>query len=136
MIKGIIIFLILFISNEAISQKKLTVVIKGINMETKGYLRVGVFKKEGFLDSEKAIDGKIITINSSSTTLTFSLPEGKYSVIVVQDEDKNGKLNTNFIGYPTEPYAFLNNVKGTFGPPDFEDASIFLSETTKVTIIL
>ena len=136
MINKILIVLFLISSKSILCQETLTVEVKGINMETKGYLRVGIFKKEGYLDNTKVVDGKIVDITSSSMKLDFKLPEGKYAVVIVQDEDKNGKLNKNFIGYPTEPYAFSNNVKGTIGPASFEDASFYLKESKKITINL
>lgn len=134
--QNILIILFLFSYQLLFSQEKLTVEVKGINMETKGYLRVGIFQKEGYLDNTKVVDGKIINIHSSTMQLEFLLPEGKYAVVIVQDEDKNGELNKNFIGYPTEPYAFSNNAKGSLGPASFEDASFYLKESKKITINL
>jgi len=134
--QNILIILFLVSYQLLFSQEKLTVEVKGINMETKGYLRVGIFKKEGYLDNTKVVDGKIINIHSSTMQFEFLLPEGKYAVVIVQDEDKNGELNKNFIGYPTEPYAFSNNAKGSLGPASFEDASFYLKENKKITINL
>lgn len=134
MINKILIVLFLISSKSILCQETLTVEVKGINMETKGYLRVGIFKKEGYLDNTKVVEGEIADITSSSMKLEFKLPEGKYAVVIVQDEDKNGELNKNFIGYPTEPYAFSNNAKGTIGPASFEDASFYLKESKKITI--
>ena len=50
------------------------------------------------------------------------LRPGEYAVSVFHDVNDNGKLDKNFLGIPTEPYGFSNNVKGTFGPPKFADA--------------
>jgi uncharacterized protein (DUF2141 family) len=48
---------------------------------------------------------------------TFTdLKAGTYSVSIVYDEDSNGKLNTGFLGIPSELVGFSNNAKGTFGP--------------------
>ena len=48
------------------------------------------------------------------------LQEGKYSFRLFHDENNNGKLDTNWIGIPTEGYGFSNNAKSSFGPPAFK----------------
>ena len=54
------------------------------------------------------------------------LPPGKYAVSVFQDIDGNAELDTNFIGYPKEPFGFSAPM-GKFGPPDFNAAAITIS---------
>lgn len=54
------------------------------------------------------------------------LPPGKYAVSVFQDIDGNAELDTNFIGYPKEPFGFSAPM-GKFGPPDFNEAAIAVS---------
>ena len=39
-----------------------------------------------------------------------------------QDENGNGKLDTNFIGMPKEGVGASNDAAGKFGPPKFDDA--------------
>ena len=57
----------------------------------------------------------------SAVTLT-NLDPGRYAIILVHDENGNGKLDTNALGVPTEPYGFSNNVRGFLGPPAFKEA--------------
>lgn len=50
---------------------------------------------------------------------------GRIAVTVMHDRDSNGKLNTNWLGLPREPYGFTNDADlRTFGPPRFEDAVV------------
>lgn len=50
---------------------------------------------------------------------------GRLAISVMHDRDGNGKLNTNWLGQPREPFGFTNNVGlRTFGPPRFEDALV------------
>jgi uncharacterized protein (DUF2141 family) len=118
---------------------ELTIEVVGLDSAKKGNLRIGIFKKEGFLKPDKAVDGKIVPVTSSTMKVMFkNLPSGTYGVAVVQDQDKNGKLSTNIVGYPTEPYGFSNNKYGNLGPPSFSDAAIKLEEgkTTEIKIKL
>ena len=54
------------------------------------------------------------------------LPPGMYAVSVFQYIDGNAELDTNFIGYPKEPFGFSAPM-GKFGPPDFNEAAIAVS---------
>jgi uncharacterized protein (DUF2141 family) len=53
----------------------------------------------------------------------INLPPGRYAIATFQDTKGTGKLETNFFGAPTVPYGFSNNVRGSMGPPAFEDAA-------------
>lgn len=56
--------------------------------------------------------------------ITFAdIPAGDHAIKAFHDVNDNGKLDTNWMGIPTEPYGFSNNAMGTFGPPSFQQAS-------------
>ncbi|WP_244610686.1 DUF2141 domain-containing protein [Microvirga pakistanensis] len=57
---------------------------------------------------------------------------GSYSIAVFHDT--NGKLDRNFVGLPSEPYGFSNNV-GRRDPPDFEAATIVVREASTTVVI-
>lgn len=48
------------------------------------------------------------------------VPGGEYAVTLFHDENKNGKFDSNFIGYPLEGYGFSNNVVPQFKAPSFD----------------
>ncbi|MGC4093988.1 MAG: DUF2141 domain-containing protein [Polyangiaceae bacterium] len=50
------------------------------------------------------------------------VPSGVFGASAFHDENSNGKLDTNFIGLPTEEYCASRNARGSFGPPSFDDA--------------
>jgi uncharacterized protein (DUF2141 family) len=69
-------------------------------------------------------------------TITDLVP-GTYALAVIHDQDSNGKLSSNAVGYPIEKFGFSNNPKVYFSPPSFEKASFVLGKTpVKVTISL
>ncbi|HVC49135.1 MAG TPA: DUF2141 domain-containing protein [Burkholderiales bacterium] len=51
------------------------------------------------------------------------ISRGTYALAVIHDENMNGKLDTNMLGFPTEGYGFSNDVKTLFGAPSFSAAS-------------
>lgn len=59
-----------------------------------------------------------------------------YSIAAFLDENDNGKLDKNFLGIPKEPYGFSKNVKGMFGPPDFEETKIYLDKKDQLISII
>ena len=64
------------------------------------------------------------------------LPPGKYAVSLFHDLDGDAEMDTNFVGYPKEPFGFSAPM-GKFGPPKFGEAAIeFSGENTSVEITL
>ncbi len=48
---------------------------------------------------------------------------GDHAVIVFHDENRNGKMDKNFLGIPQEGYAASNNVRSLMSAPGFKEAS-------------
>ncbi len=136
---------ILFISfslavlNQDTKNHKLNIQIDQAKSD-KGMIRVLIFSKEtGFPDQPtKALKSLSISPKNKSGILSVTdLPPGKYAVSVIHDEDNDGKLTTNAVGYPTEKFGFSNNPKVYFSPPSFEKASFELgSEPRRIQIEL
>ena len=130
----IIIAIAFFISSLVTAQNvNLTVKISGLKSNT-GAVLVGLYNSEGtFL--KKAYKGVTSDIKSNEATVTFSnIPKGDYAISAYHDKNKNGKLDTNFIGIPKEDYASSNNAKGVMGPPKYEDAKFDLKKDLKLEI--
>ncbi len=114
----------------------LTVKSSGIN-NPQGLISIGVYSdEEGFPDKGKEYKGAEVEVNGKTVNYTFKdIPSGTYAVATIHDVNSNGKLDTNFLGIPTEGYAFSNNLFGAFGtPPAFKDASFKLEEDKIIEI--
>ena len=76
---------------------------------------------------------------SGGSTAVFSfpsLPPGPYALAVFQDENDNGRLDTNFLGFPTERFGFSNNARRMmFFPPAFEAARVLLPATGAAIVV-
>ena len=67
---------------------------------------------------------KQIPVHDGTARVVFEdVPYGTYAVKIFHDENKNGDLDTNFVGYPKESFGFSNDAMGKFGPPTFEQAA-------------
>lgn len=77
-----------------------------------------------FLHSARNV--MVIKIQNSEARCDFEdIPPGRYAIAVIHDENMNGKLDTNWLGIPTEGYGFSNNASVLLGTPSFDAASFF-----------
>ncbi len=66
----------------------------------------------------------VIKVRHTEARCDFEdIPPGTYALAVIHDENMNGKLDTNWLGIPTEGYGFSNDAKALLGAPSFSAAS-------------
>lgn len=108
--KYLLIFLFLFGSAQAAELK-----IRFIQLDFKGgNLLVNIFNNEdGFPDDpDKAYFSEVYELKNGVSyydVIIPNLPEGKYGISVVQDLNRNNKLDKNLFGVPREPIGFSQN---------------------------
>jgi len=114
---------------------ELEVQVNGIP-NTKGTLFIGLFNSSAsFPNYGKQYKGVVVTHEGRSHVYKFkNLPKDSYALAVYHDENKNGKLDKNLFGAPTEAYGFSNNARETFSAPSFESAKIVLDRDKKCQI--
>ena len=54
------------------------------------------------------------------------VPEGRYAIALIHDENGNGKLDKHLI-IPREGFGFSRNAPVSFGPPSFDAASFSIA---------
>ncbi len=91
-----------------------------------GNIACGIFESpEGFpkkfLGSATVVIIKKILDTKAQCNFS-DIPPGTYGIAVIHDENMNGKLDTNWIGLPTEGYGFSNTTIDEFGAPAFSAA--------------
>jgi uncharacterized protein (DUF2141 family) len=59
------------------------------------------------------------------------VPGGIYAVSVGHDLNGNKRVDTNFIGLPTEPWGVSNNVRPSLRAPRFDEASFKVAPDAK-----
>lgn len=59
--------------------------------------------------------------------VVVGLSASDYALSVFQDENGNGKLDTNPVGTPIESYGFSNDAAGSFGPLSFQQALLHVA---------
>ena len=116
----------------------LTLTIGGAR-SANGSVGLAVFNSESaFPRVPQAFASARIKAGPGDVVLTFhGLALGKYAVSSYHDENDNGKLDTDALGFPTEGFGFSNDARGTTGPPAFAKAAFELGDEKKsVTIKL
>ena len=59
--------------------------------------------------------------NGKLTAKLNNISYGEFAIAIYQDNNNNGEIDKNFIGIPTERYAFSKNFKPTIKAPCFSD---------------
>lgn len=115
----------------------LTLTVKNISSD-EGKISVALCNSsENYTNDDDPFIGKLVDIKDGIAVIVYeNIPSGEYGVKLYHDEDGNGKLNTNFLGIPSEDYAFSNNAKGSFGPASWEDAKFSVGGNTEISIEL
>ena len=103
------------------------VVTVGKAKNAKGHVACGLFAKaEGFpknMTEGAALELKWVSIAGDTARCEFQgIAPGTYAVAVFHDENDNKKLDTNFLGIPSEAYGSTNNVKHATSAPTFAEA--------------
>lgn len=114
----------------------LTIVVQGLRSD-RGRVQIGLFNSEETWKKNvrKFRGAKILVKDGEAVWIVENIPYGVYAVKLFHDENDNDKMDTNFLGMPTESYGFSNNVRGTFGPPGFDKASFNFDATlNEITI--
>jgi uncharacterized protein (DUF2141 family) len=63
------------------------------------------------------------------------VPEGRYAASVGHDLNGNKRVDTNFVGLPTEPWGVSNNARPTLRAPRFEEAAFTVAADAKEVVI-
>ncbi len=105
----------------------------------KGLVCIALFDRpEGFpSDETKAISNDCFEIVSQPLQIKLNQIEyGRYALSVLHDENKDGKLNTGFIGIPKEGMGFSQNPRIKRRLPFQETSFEFQQNSTPTQIMM
>ena len=111
-----------------------TLTVSVTNVEyAAGRIWVGIYEgAHDFLDREKA---RLVYVDvGQGGVATIDLPEmivGKeYALAVFHDINNNGDMDRNWVGLPSEPWAFSGEPKSRLRLPRFDEVSFRVQATT------
>ena len=105
----------------------LTVEITGLR-NAKGEVQLCVTQRPEFLQCEDDPQARTAEMSSDAVApVTFeALPAGTYAVLVLHDENANGKMD-KMLGIPKEGFGFSGNPKIRMGPPKAHNVRFVLA---------
>jgi uncharacterized protein (DUF2141 family) len=79
---------------------------------------------ETWLDDTKSLQNIGVPAVVGQITVTFhDVVPGRYGVVTFHDEDDNGEMDFNFLGMPTEGYAFSHDIRPFLSAPSFDSCA-------------
>ena len=135
----VLLFAAIFVSNtypqdttETKDSGQMIVKIKGFSSD-KGTVKIALNNsKENYKEGKpfRAVETQII--NGTSEFIFKDIPFGEYAIKCYHDENSNGLMDKNILGIPSEDYGFSNNARGSFGPPDYEEAKFIFRTNNQI----
>ena len=130
--KFIFTLIVLFaFSMEGALAKEIVVAITGIDIDKPGNIIVFLFGEQGYPKvHENALQSITLKAGQPNLEVQFEIVPDEFAIKVLHDEDETGSVTKNWTGIiPSEGLGFSNKQKlGMFGPPDYEDSKLYLSD--------
>ena len=134
LVKAVVVFLMIQLLYAFVPQENqtysLTVKVKDLR-DSKGVVQFALYNKDGTIPDEhfkKYYKISKVAIKNGSAEVTFNdLPQGKYAVNILHDENKNGEIDKGWV-LPVEGIGFSNFKSiGFSNRPNFSKASFDLN---------
>lgn len=105
---------------------------------TGGRVWVGIYTSPAdFLDREKArlVMAEVRDTGPLTITIDSLVPGREYALALFHDEDDNGELNLNWLGLPSEPWAFSGRPKTRLRLPRFGEVKFCFNPRTRRQVL-
>jgi uncharacterized protein (DUF2141 family) len=108
----------------ALPEGKVSATVTGLRSEKGQVLACLTARPKAFPNCDSDPDARALTVPAhESLTLDFgAVPDGRYAIALIHDENANGKLDRRLI-FPREGFGFSQNAKVSMGPPSFASAA-------------
>ena len=100
---------------------KVRITVAGV-AAPQGFMMVALHDEKGWSGAPLARARVAVTAKTVTLTLPAPVP-GRYGIKLFHDVNGDGKMDTNLMGFPTEPVGFSNDAPIRLGPPSFADAA-------------
>jgi uncharacterized protein (DUF2141 family) len=105
---------------------ELIIVVDGVRND-KGDVELTVYDKPKEWPNGKSLVDLTEDARRGAVIFTIrNLPPGTYGITAFHDENSNGKLDTNFFGFPLEGFAFSNDIHPFLSSPSFQAVAVRL----------
>ncbi len=131
-----LLFIFTFFSLSVFSQN--TVIASINNFESsKGICRACLFNSPDAFEKQNPLQCTLVTVTNNKTKAEFTnLPDGTYAIFVFHDTNKNGMMDTNWLGIPKEGYGASKNKLPFAAAPKFDPNKFFVAANTTLTLYI
>jgi uncharacterized protein (DUF2141 family) len=128
-------FIVLIFTCLSAKSEELTVKVTGIK-KNKGEVVCALFKTSDGFPMELTKPQTIwMPADTEEAICKFTeITAGDYAVAAANDENRNKKIDTNFVGMPTEAWGVSNNIRALMRAPRWEEAQFTISAGEKRSI--
>jgi uncharacterized protein (DUF2141 family) len=98
-----------------------TLVVRIENVAPRGIVRLGLYTEAEYpKENGNWVASADVPAAGGETVVTLqNIPVGTYAIEVYQDLNSNGKMDSNFLGLPKEPYGFSRDARPILSRPAF-----------------
>lgn len=116
---------------------KVRIQFKGV--DTKWYgknVKIGFWKSNDHYFPKQGTNdfGHTFKLNASRNSIDVELTFGEYAISAFIDVNRDGALNSNFFGKPTEPYCFSKGFKPKLSAPEYQDCAILINGSSTIEL--
>lgn len=116
--------------------QKVEVVISGIRSD-EGLIGLALYQDEESFSNEKPLVLNRYpksNIQNGTMVITLELVPGKYGFALLDDENSNGDMDYNWIGYPLEGFGFSDYWHTGLTRPKLERFSVSIGESESLRV--
>lgn len=129
---------ILILSAAQSRAEEVIITIKNIE-NSDGNFKVHVFNSsKGFEDKNayKKLTFSKKDVSNGTLTIHVKLPPGEYGISLLDDENKNGKMDFNMLHVPKEGFGFSDYYHTSFSKPEYSSFKFDLEKNTTKKVIV
>lgn len=112
----------------ALAQQTTALTLSIETPRTEGQIAIALYRNaDDFRRNRNAVRTLMLDRDGAVTQARIAgLAPGRYAIAAFQDVNRDGKLGTNPVGIPNEPFGFSSDARARFGPPSFDAAAFTL----------
>ena len=102
-----------------------------------GTLRLGLYDRASYPDDDSTpMASADVKAEEGGNVITLTnIAPGTYAIQTFQDINSNNKMDTNWFGFPLEPFGFSRDARPGFSKPRFADVKFDLAPGTNTQTV-
>jgi len=117
------------VSRGSTNKKPLQVRVTNIT-KVQGKVMLAVYDRQEDFLTDNVVTSAIAEVHGNEVIMNLDglVLSHPYAISIYHDVNSNGKLDTNIMRIPTEPYGFSNNNLGVLPIPNYQKSAFILDE--------